>query len=179
VPLELRHVRVPVHDDRATWKGSAKTVFASRAGTGVVYEADPHALHLHDPPLRQGRLEVRVVHVSQHGLHRPERGQLLERTGGDDVAGVKYEVGLLQQPHALSRQSSSPARQMRVRDDRYERQRCYLRFGFGFAFAFAFAFFGFARFGFAFFGAVARNGLLTNTFVRVAFISACSSTATT
>jgi hypothetical protein len=170
-------MRVPVHDHRAVRKGSAKTVFASRAGTGVVHEADTHALHLHDPPLRQGRLQIRMIHVAQHGLHRPERGQLLERTGGDDVAGVEHEVGLLQQPHALSRQSSSPARQMRVRDDRDERQRYYLRFGF--AFAFAFGLFGFARFGFAFFGAVARNGLLTNTFVRVAFISACSSTATT
>ena len=119
-----------------------------------------------------------MIHVPHHRLHRPERGQLLERTGRDDVAGVKHEVGLFQQPYALSRQSSSPARQMRVRDDRYERQRCYLRFGFAFA-LFGFARFGFARFGFAFFGAVARNGLLRNTFVRVAFISACRSTATT
>lgn len=114
-----------------------------------------------------------MIHVSHHRLHRPERGQLLEGTGGDDVTGVKHEVGLLQEAHALSRQSTSAARQMRIRDDRYERQRCYLRFGF------AFALFGFARFGFAFFGVVARKGLLTNTFVRVAFISACRSTATT
>jgi hypothetical protein len=140
-----------------------------------VDEADPHALDLHDPPLRQLRLQVGVIHVPSHRVHRPERGQLFERAGRDNVAGMEYEVGLLQEPYALSRQSSSPARQMRVRDDRYERQRCYLRFGF----AFAFVLFSFARFGFAFFGAVARKGLLTNTFVRVAFISACKSTATT
>ena len=119
-----------------------------------------------------------MIHVPHHRLHRPERDQLLERAGGDDVAGVKNEVGLVQQPDALSRQSSSPARQMRVRDDRYERQRCYLRFGFALA-LFAFARFGFARFGFAFFGVVTRKGLLTSTFVRVAFISACRSTAIT
>ena len=41
VPLELRHVRVPVHDHSAAGKGSAKTVFAPRAGTGVVDEPDP------------------------------------------------------------------------------------------------------------------------------------------
>jgi rRNA maturation protein Nop10 len=178
VPLELRHVRVPVHDHRAAGKGSAKTLFPSCAGAGVVHDADPHRFDLHDPPLGQRRLQVRVIHVPHHRLHRPERGQLLERTGGDDVACVEYEVGLLQQAHALSRQSSSPARQMRVRDDRYERQRYYLRFGFALT-LFAFGFFGFVRFGFAFFGVVTRKGLLTNTFVRVAFISACRNIATT
>jgi hypothetical protein len=54
----------------------------------------------------------------------------------------------------------------------------YLRFGLALA-LFAFARFGFARFGFAFFGVVTRKGLLTSTFVRVAFISACRSTAIT
>ena len=176
--LELRHVRVAVHDHRAAGKASAKTMFASSAGTGVVHEADPHPFDLHDPPLGQRRLQVGVIHVPHHRLHRPERGQLLERTGGDDVAGVEHEVGFLQQPHALWRQSSSPARQMRVRDDRYKRQRCYLRFGLALA-LFAFARFGFARFGFAFFGVVTRKGLLTSTFVRLAFISARRSTAIT
>jgi hypothetical protein len=94
------------------------------------------------------------------------RSESLERARGHDVAGVQRQVSLFEQPYALLGQSSSAAREVRVGDDCDERQRYFLRLRAGFAFL-----------GFAFFGAVTRNGLLTKTFVRVAFVSACRSTA--
>jgi hypothetical protein len=171
--LELRHVRVAVHDHCTVGKRVTKPLLASEAGTGVVHDADPHAFDLHDPSLGERRLQRRLIHVSRHGLDRPERGQLRQGARRYDVAGVEHEIGVLQQTHALAWQSAGAARQVGVRDDGDERQRyflrlcVFLRFAVLLRFAVAFAFLGFAVF-----GALTRKGLLTNTFVRVAFISA-------
>jgi hypothetical protein len=161
---------MPVHDRGAARKRIAKPLLAPYAGARVVHDADSRAFDLHDPSLGQRGLQGRLIHVPRHRLDPPERRELLERARRDDV-GVQHEVGLLQQTHARGRQSARTARQVCVRDDGDERQRYFLRFcaflriAVLLRFAVAFALF-------AFFGVVTRKGLLTNTFVRVAFISA-------
>ncbi len=80
---------------------------------------------------------------------------------------MKNEVGLLEPPQTFRRESAGASGKVRVRDDGDERQRYFLRFGFV------------LRFGFAFCGVVTRNGLLAKTFVRVVFISAWRSVAST
>jgi hypothetical protein len=127
VALELGHVRMPVHDHGATRKGGAEPLLASDAGTGVVHEADAHAIDFHDASLGQRRLQFRLIHVPGYRLHGPACGKRLERADRDDVAGVKHEVRILQQAQTLPWQSAGAARQVGVRDDGDERQGYFLR----------------------------------------------------
>jgi hypothetical protein len=88
-----------------------------------VDEPDPRLRRVDLEPLGEQRSERRLVDVAANGVQgRPERAQVLEGRQARDVACVQDQVGRAQQLDAALREPPRPARQVRVRDDRDERQ---------------------------------------------------------
>ena len=159
-------MRVSVHDRRAAGEGGAQSFHAASPRTGVVQHPDSRRLDLDDATLGQPGMERVVVHVADYGLDRDERLEVDQDACGDEVACVQDDVGFLEKARTGPRQAACAARQVRVGDDRDERQRRFLRFDFALGGGFGF-------------GVATLNGRLANTFVRVGFISAWSSVAST
>jgi hypothetical protein len=134
--MKLRNVGVSIDDRRAGGKRSAQPLLAADTRAGVVEHPDSDRLQLDDPTFGQNGAERVVVHVPDHRLDRPERAQVVEHACGDDIPRMQDDVGLLEQAQTLRRQPARTPRQMRVRDDRDQRQR--LRFDFALRFGFAF-----------------------------------------
>ena len=113
--LDLRYVRVSVDDGVAVREPSRQPRLAASVRSRHVHHADAHPSHLDDALVRERLLHLGLVHVPVDSLdRRPERAELFEERGGDEVAGVKHEIGAAQQPDALVRQRSAATREMRV-----------------------------------------------------------------
>jgi hypothetical protein len=116
--LDLRNVRVAVDDRVAVLEPGGKPCLSALARAGVVDHADPHGIDLDDALLRQHLLQGLLVHVSGDGDDgRAELLQVLQDLRGDEVTGVKHDIGTCDQPHALVGQRARPTREMGVGDD--------------------------------------------------------------
>ena len=117
--LDLRDVRVPVHDRVAVRKPRREPPLPAGVRPRNVRHADPHPLDLDDPLARQCLLEGGLVHVPVHALDgRPVAPQILEGGHRDEVAAVQHEVCGAEQPDAFVGKRTLATRQVRVRDDR-------------------------------------------------------------
>jgi len=122
VPLELRDVGVAVRDGLAIREPTDESCFPAGARARDVGHADANAVELDDVPSRERFPQAWLVHVPVDGLDRAELAQLVEDEGGDDVAEVKDQVGRLAAAQAFLRKPPRAPRQVRVCDDRDERQ---------------------------------------------------------
>ena len=86
-----------------------------------MYEPDPEVFRLDDETRRQRLAEGGLVHVSVHRGDGADRLELLEERRRRQVADVEDQVGALEEPKASRRQATCPARQVRVSDQRYQR----------------------------------------------------------
>lgn len=159
VSCDLRLVRVAVDDGVAALEPAGQPPDAPTRFAGVVRDPDPRFPHLDHTAPWEEQLQLVVVHVPVDGLERAERTELDENTGLHEVARVENQVRALEIGKALRRDPTRPARQMRVRDDRDERQAA------GGVFFF--------RAGFAL-GSPTLNAPPTRVVVRAGFISAAS-----
>jgi hypothetical protein len=125
--LDLRDVRVSVHDGVTPWKPRRQPFLPSRARPRDVHEPDPRPANLDHAPLGQRFRERRLVHVPVDALDRGKCFKLTQHRERDHVAGVQDPVRPLQLPQALAGQAPRPARQVRVRDDRDSSRAGYLR----------------------------------------------------
>jgi len=117
-PLDLRNVRVAVHDRAAVLEPGGKPCFSALTRARVVDHADPHGVDLDDALLRQRLLQGLLVHVSGDGDDgRAELLDVLQDLRRDEVSGMQDQVGTRDQPHALVGQRARPAREMGVGDD--------------------------------------------------------------
>ena len=123
VPVELRHVRVPVDNRVAAREPRDEPFFPPRTRARDVDEPDQDIIDLDHSALGKCGLQRGFVHVAVHGLDGRERRQILEHACADEVPRVQDQVGFGQSRQALVRGPPRPARQVRVRDDRDERQR--------------------------------------------------------
>ena len=116
--LHLRYVGMAVDDCLAVLEAGRESRLPPRARTGVMDQPDPDVAGRDDALLRQGRLELRLVHVPVHALdRRTDPFQLLEKLCRDEVARVQDELGAGEPADAFGRQRPSAAWQVRVRDD--------------------------------------------------------------
>ena len=116
--LELRQVRMPVDDRRASWKRCDEPRLPPRARPAVVDDPDPETADVDDVPARKKPPQLRVVHVPVHPLDGAELPQLVEEGARGEVAAVDDQVRRLQPSEALVRKAPRPARKVRVGDDR-------------------------------------------------------------
>jgi len=114
---------VPVDDGVTTGKASREPLLPTRARPGDVHHPDPRAPGLDDEIARERLTQRGLVHVPEHRVYWPQRAQLVQHRLRDEVARVEDQVGPLEAPDALVRDSPRPARQVCVRDDGYAGQR--------------------------------------------------------
>src|SRR5215204_768929 len=122
VPLDLRDVRVAVHDGLAIREPTDESCLPAGARARDVGHADANAVDLDYVPLRERFPQPWLVHVPVDGLDPAEPAQLVEDEGGDDVAEVEDHAGRLAAAQAFLRKAPRAPRQVRVCDDRDERQ---------------------------------------------------------
>jgi hypothetical protein len=117
-PLDLRNVRVAVHDRAAVLEPSGEPCFSALARARVVNHADPHGVDLDDALLRERLLQGLLVHVSGDGDDgRAELLEVLQDLRRDEVSGMHQEIGARDQPNALVGQRALPTWEMGVGDD--------------------------------------------------------------
>lgn len=155
---DLRLVRVAVDDGVAVLEPASQPLGTPLGLTRLVRHPDPCLPHLHYTTAREELLQLVVVHVPADGFERPERAELGENSGLHEVASVQDHLRALEIGKALRRESARPARKVRIRDDRDERQAPgVVFFGAGFAL-----------------GSPARKAPPNRVVVRTGFISAAS-----
>jgi hypothetical protein len=116
--LHLRDVRVPIDDGVAVLETRRQPGLAPKTRAGIVNDPDPEAVDLDDTLPGQPLLKGLLVHVPADTFEqRPELPELLIEDARDEVAAVQQNVGAADQPDALSRQGTSPPREVRVGDD--------------------------------------------------------------
>ena len=159
VSRDIRLVRVAVDGGVAALEPAGQPLSASVRIAGVVGHPDPRVPHLDDTAARKKVLQLVVVHVPVDGLEPPERAELGENPGLHEVARVQDQVRTLEIGKALRRDPARSARQVRVRNDRDERQAPWEVFFFARVFAF---------------GSPTLNAPPTRVVVRTGFVSAAS-----
>jgi len=121
--LQLRDMCVAVDDGVTVFEPHCQSRLSSHARACVVHHPDPDTLDLDDTLTQQRSLDRLLVHVSVHGLDlRPDRPQFAEERARDEVTTVENQLGTSKLFHALVRQRSPAAGQMRIGDDRDARQ---------------------------------------------------------
>jgi hypothetical protein len=123
VPLDLRHVRMPVDDRVAARKARGEPRLPPHARPRYVHHSDPRAAGLDDQLARKRLAEGGLVHVPEHCVHLTEPAKLVQHRGGHDVTRVQDQIRALEAAQALVRNLSRAPRQMRVGDDRDPGQR--------------------------------------------------------
>jgi len=107
-----------VHDRCAAGKCLREPLPPPQRRAGVVDHPDPLTFDLDHASRREDGPQVRLVHVPCDALDRRELPERLVHGEGHEVAGVKNEVGLAEEPQALSRKPPRPPRHVGIGDDR-------------------------------------------------------------
>lgn len=112
---------VPVGDEVAVGEGSPQSFVTPARRARVVDQPDTELVRIDDTAPWKSCLERRLVHVPVHGRHRSDLLELVEERRGGHVPNVQDELRALEEPQTALRKPASAAREVRVSDERDQR----------------------------------------------------------